>query len=380
MKPQPSIINLALALALVFLLAACNDGNDTNDSVDQPAATSAPAVSITDAETTDSAEETAADNMMESDDSAMMADTGSDNGAAPGLDNLPEYNKVSGVSGNLSSVGSDTLANLMTLWAEEFKRLYPNVNVQIQAAGSSTAPPALTEGTANMGPMSREMKDKEIEAFEKKFGYKPTAVPVAIDALAVFVHKDNPIQGLSIPEVDAIFSSTRTCGGEADIDTWGQLGLEGAWDNRPVQLYGRNSVSGTYGYFKETALCKGDFKNSVNEQPGSASVVQSVSASLNGVGYSGIGYTTSSVKSVPLAREAGGEFVEATSENAISGDYPLARFLYVYINKEPGKPLAPLEREFLTMVMSRTGQNVVVKDGYIPLPAQVVERELAKFD
>ena len=206
--------------------------------------------------------------------------------------NLPTYTKASGVSGNLSSVGSDTLANLMTLWAEEFKRMYPNVNVQIQAAGSSTAPPALTEGTSNFGPMSRKMKDKEIEAFEKKYGYKPTAVAVAIDALAVFANKDNPIKGLSIPQVDAIFSSTRKCGGAEDITTWGQAGVEGSLADKTIQLFGRNSVSGTYGYFKSKALCKGDFRNNVNEQPGSASVVQSVSTSLNGLGYSGIGCKT----------------------------------------------------------------------------------------
>jgi phosphate transport system substrate-binding protein len=286
---------------------------------------------------------------------------------------LPDYERASGVSGNFSSVGSDTLANLMTLWAEEFKRFYPNVNIQIQAAGSSTAPPALTEGTANMGPMSREMKDNEIEAFENKYGYKPTAIPVAIDALAVFVHKDNPIEGLTMAQVDAIFSSTLRCGHDQLIENWGQLGLAGAWERRDLQLFGRNSVSGTYGYFKETALCTGDFKNSVNEQPGSASVVQSVSTSINGIGYSGLGYTTSSVKSLPLAREAGGDFFAATPENALAGNYPLARFLLVYVNKEPNKPLAPLEQEFVKLVLSKAGQEVVLKDGYIPLPANVVE-------
>lgn len=292
---------------------------------------------------------------------------------------LPDYSKASGVSGNLSSVGSDTLANLMTLWAEEFKRVYPNVNIQIQAAGSSTAPPALTEGTANLGPMSRKMKDKEIAAFEKKFGYKPTAIRVAIDALAVYVHKDNPIKGLTIPQVDAIFSSTRKCGYPEDITRWGQLGLTGAWANRPIQLYGRNSVSGTYGYFKKKALCKGDFKNNVNEQPGSASVVQSVSSSLNGIGYSGIGYKTSGVRAVPLAEKEGEPFVEASAENAVKGKFPLARFLYIYVNKHPNKPLPPLEREFLKLVLSKTGQMVVVKDGYIPVPASVAEKELARL-
>ncbi len=290
---------------------------------------------------------------------------------------VPEYQKASGISGNLSSVGSDTLANLMTLWAEEFKRVYPNVNIQIQAAGSSTAPPALTEGTSNLGPMSRKMKDKERDAFEKKYGYKPTAIPVAIDALAVYVNKDNPVEGLSIPQVDAIFSSTRICGNASDITTWGQAGLEGAWAEKSIQLYGRNSVSGTYGYFKEKALCKGDYRNNVNEQPGSASVVQSVTSSLNGIGYSGIGYKTSGVRAVPLASKDGGEFIEATPENAVSGKYPLARFLYIYVNKQPNQPLAPLEQEFIKMVLSQSGQQVVIKDGYIPLPAKVVEKALA---
>ncbi|PTU73101.1 PstS family phosphate ABC transporter substrate-binding protein [Pseudomonas mangrovi] len=288
---------------------------------------------------------------------------------------LPTYEKTSGVSGNLSSVGSDSLANLMTLWAEEFKKNYPNVNIQIQAAGSSTAPPAMTEGTANMGPMSRPMKDSEIQAFEEKYGYKPTAVPVAIDALAVFVHKDNPIKSLSIEQVDAIFSSTRLCGGDKDIKTWGDVGLTGEWASKPMQLFGRNSVSGTYGYFKEEALCKGDFKSNVNEQPGSASVVQSISSTLNAIGYSGIGYRTSSVRAVPLSKK-GGEAFEANEENALAGKFPLSRFFYVYVNKAPNQPLSPLDAEFVKLMLSKQGQEVVMKDGYIPLPAKVAEKAM----
>ena len=291
---------------------------------------------------------------------------------------LPEYKKVSGISGNLSSVGSDTLANMMTFWAENFKRTYPNVNIQIQAAGSSTAPPALTEATSNLGPMSRKMKSREIEAFEKRFGYKPTAVRVAIDALAVFVHKDNPIKGLRIDQVDAIFSNNRKCGAEKDADRWGDLGLTGNWKGKDIQLYGRNSVSGTYGYFKKKALCKGDFKNSVNEQPGSASVVQSVSASLNGIGYSGIGYKTSGVRALALSKK-GDNYVEANMANAISKKYPLSRFLYVYVNKHPNKALAPMDAEFLKMILSQSGQKIVEKDGYIPLPSSVVQKELKKL-
>ncbi len=292
---------------------------------------------------------------------------------------IPTYSQVSGVSGNLSSVGSDTLANLMTLWAEEFKRFYPNVNIQVQAAGSSTAPPALTERTSNFGPMSREMKDNEIEAFESRYGYKPTAVPVAIDALAVFVHKDNPIEGMTLEQIDGIFSSNQRCGYAESIANWGQLAMQGQWARRDIQLFGRNSVSGTYGYFKEVALCDGDFKNSVNEQPGSASVVQSVGTSINGIGYSGIGYRTSNVRAVPIAADADGDFVEATPENSVAGQYPLARFLYVYVNKAPNAPLPPLETEFLKLVLSQSGQEVVIKDGYIPLPGRVVQGMIGRL-
>ncbi len=292
---------------------------------------------------------------------------------------LPQYSKASGVSGNISSVGSDTLANLMTLWAEEFKRLYPNVNVQIQAAGTSTAPPALTQGTSNFGPMSRKMKDREIAGFEAKYGYKPTAVAVAIDALAVYVNKDNPVKGMTIPQVDAIFSATRKCAYPEDLSTWGQLGLSGGWANRPIQIYGRNSVSGTYGYFKKHALCKGDYKNTVNEQPGSASVVQGVTRSINGIGYSGIGYMTSGVRAVPLSKKANTAFIEATPDNAANGKYPLGRFLYIYVNKKPNKPLSPLENEFIKMVLSQLGQGVVIKDGYIPLTEKVASAQLARI-
>jgi phosphate transport system substrate-binding protein len=298
--------------------------------------------------------------------------------AEPKVDEaLNTYAAASGVSGNLSSVGSDTLANLMTLWAEEYKSFYPNINIQIQAAGSSTAPPALAEGTANIGPMSRKMKGEEIAAFEEKYGYKPTAIPVAIDALAVFAHKDNPIKGLSIDQVDAIFSSTRKCGAADNIASWGDLGLTGEWARKDIQLFGRNSVSGTYGYFKEKGLCKGDFKSSVNEQPGSASVVQSITQSLNGIGYSGIGYKTTGVRALPLAKAGSDKYVEATSEAAISGEYPLARFLYVYVNKHPNEEMTPLEGEFIKLVLSKQGQKVVVKDGYIPLPAKVAEKTLS---
>ncbi|TVP87871.1 MAG: phosphate ABC transporter substrate-binding protein PstS family protein [Pseudomonadaceae bacterium] len=293
--------------------------------------------------------------------------------------NLPSYERVGGVSGNLSSIGSDTLNNLMTLWAEEFNKFYPNVNVQIQGAGSSTAPPAITEGTANFAPMSRAMRDSEIQTFEQRHGYAPYALPVAVDMLAVYVNKDNPIEGLSLPQVDAIFSATRRCDHSEDITRWGQVGLTGAWANRDFALYSRNAVSGTYGFFKDNALCGGDFKSSINEQPGSSSVVQGVTESINGIGYSGIGYRTSGVRVVPLAAEHGGEHFEATAENAATGDYPLARYLYVYINKNPNEELDPLTREFVRMIFTQEGQGVVHRDGFVPVPNSVGEKVLGEL-
>jgi phosphate transport system substrate-binding protein len=291
---------------------------------------------------------------------------------------VPAYARTSGISGTLSSIGSDTLNNLMTLWAEDFRKVYPSVRVQIEGKGSSTAPPALIAGTAQLGPMSRAMKSSEVDEFEKRFGYKPTAVRVAVDALAVYVNKDNPLEQLTLPQVDAIFSKTRSGGQPADVTTWGQLGLNGAWSARPISLYGRNSASGTYGYFKEHALFNGDFKDTVKEQPGSASVVQGVTEDRAGIGYSGIGYKTSGVKALALATKDGAAYFPATAEAVYAGQYPLARFLYVYVNKAPNRSLDPLIDQFLTFVLSRQGQEVVVKDGYLPLPASLLGEELAK--
>jgi phosphate transport system substrate-binding protein len=311
---------------------------------------------------------------------ATVAATASLGAAQVKLDpDLPRYRAVSGVSGNVSSVGSDTLNNLMTHWAESFQKFYPNARIQIEGKGSSTAPPALISGTAQFGPMSREMKGTEIDAFEKKYGYKPTPIRTSVDALAVFVNKDNPIKCLGMAQVDAVFSKSRRHGLKEDITTWGQLGLTGEWAKKPLSLYGRNSASGTYGFFKEHALKNGDFKDAVKEQPGSASVVQGVTVDRFGIGYSGIGYATAGVRAVPLSEKQGGTCVGATADNSYTGSYPMSRFLYVYINKAPGKALDPLTREFVRLVVSREGQEGVVKDGYFPIPATIAKEELSKI-
>ena len=291
---------------------------------------------------------------------------------------LPAYQKTSGVSGNLSSVGSDTMNNMMTFWAEGFRKIYPNVKIQVEGKGSSTAPAALLAGTAMLGPMSREYRAAEADAFELKYGYKPTQLKTSYDALAIYVNKDNPIEKLTLAQVEAIFSKTRRRGYKEDIKTWGQLGLTGDWANRPISLYGRNSASGTYGFFKEHTLKNGDYKTTVKEQPGSSAVIQGVSEDRYGIGYSGIGYRTSSVKVVPLAETDKGPFSDGSYPDVVSGKYPLWRFLYIYVNKAPGKPLDPLVGEFIKLIFSKEGQQEVVKDGYYPLGAPQAASELGK--
>lgn len=289
---------------------------------------------------------------------------------------LPDYVATPGVSGSLKSIGSDSMNNEMTLWAEGFKKFYPDVRIEIEGKGSSTAPPALAAGTAHFGPMSRAMKQQEIDDFEKKFGYKPVALETSIDVLAVYVHKDNPVKGLTLPQVDAIFSKGRKAGFEKDLRTWGDAGLGGEWEKLPISHYGRNAASGTYGFFKEHALANGDFKDGVKEQPGSSSVVQGVASDKAGVGYSGIGYKTADVRAVPLARRAGEPFVEADVKHAYDGEYPLARFLYLYVNYKPGTALDPVRREFVKYVFSKQGQAAVVKDGYFPVMKPIADRAL----
>ena len=290
--------------------------------------------------------------------------------------NLPEYTPVPGISGNLNSIGSDTLNNLMLLWGEAFREIYPNVNIQVQGAGSSTAPAALIAGTAQLGPMSRPMRGDEIDRFEARFGYAPTQVRVGIDALAVFVHRDNPIEGLNLQQVDAIFSSTFRLGG-SPIRTWGDVGLTGDWADRPISLYGRNAVSGTYGVFKSIALGGGDFDGDrYQEQPGSSTVIQSVAANRFGIGYSGIGYATSGVRFINIGPGDSSELFEPTPENALNGNYPLARFLVVYVNRNPREPMDRLTHEFIRFVNSRQGQEIVARNGFFPVPAAVAEQTM----
>ncbi|MCL9782243.1 PstS family phosphate ABC transporter substrate-binding protein [Vibrio sp. S4M6] len=292
-------------------------------------------------------------------------------------ESLANYQKQPDIYGNISSVGSDTLSGMMTLWVEEFNHLYPGVTIQVQASGSATAPPALTEGTAQIGPMSRPMRQREIDAFVAHYGYKPTQLKVAIDAIGIYINRDNPIQGLTISQLDSIYSATLRCGAKKPITTWSQLGLSYQWAKRSIQLFGRNSASGTYGYFKDHALCGGDYKSRVNALPGSSSVIQSVASAINTIGYSGVGYRSAGVRMLPIAR-SGQNFISPTQQHILSGEYPLSRYLFVYVNKAPDKPLPKLVRQFLLFIYSKQGQSLVDKDGYVPVSEHIAQAQLAK--
>jgi phosphate transport system substrate-binding protein len=295
---------------------------------------------------------------------------------------LAEYKPIADLSGTINSVGSDTLAGLLKDWSEEFKKLYPNVSFSIDEKGSGTAPPALIEGKANIGPMSREMNESELQAFQQKFGYGPAKIRVALDSIAVIVNKENPIKNITIPEIDAIYSSTGSCKDpKGIINTWGQLGVTGLLADQAIKLYGRPKVSGTYIYFKDKALCKGEYKASMSEMAHTQEIIDSVEKNIDGIGYVGLGYLTKNVRpqsihGLKLAFAKGRPYIEPTLENAAKNKYPLSRALYIYFNKAKDKALSALELEFFKFILSVKGQEIVAKQGFIELPEQVAGFEL----
>ena len=313
---------------------------------------------------------------------AMMAANMAFSAAATAVEldpQLPSYKTVGSLAGQIKSVGSDTMGELMKQWAEGFKGLYPNVTIDADAKGSSTAPTALVEGASQLGPMSRSMEKKEANAFQSKYGYPPASTPVAVDALAIYVNKDNPIQCLTVQQVDQIFSKDHWNSGGINITTWGDAGLTGDWANRPITLFGRNSQSGTHQIFKEIVLYNGEFKNELKEQPGSSEVVQNVAGDKYAIGYSGIGFLNSGVRAVPLAASQGDKCYDTSAESAYGGKYPLARYLYVYFNKNPSQALDPSIEEFLKYVLSKDGQAITIKAGFYPITNSVRMNNLRRL-
>jgi phosphate transport system substrate-binding protein len=309
---------------------------------------------------------------------ALAANLATISGALALDPGLPAYMTATGIAGQFKSVGSDTLNNEMTLWAKDFRERYPTVKTDIEGQGSATAPPALLEGVAQFAPMSRLMSSEETQAFEAKYGYKPTGLRVAVDALAIYVNKDNPIRCLTLPQLNRIFSSTRKVTGGDNIKVWGDLGLTGEWAAKPIALYGRNSISGTYEFFREMVLYDGDYKPEVKPQPGSEAVVQNVANDKLAIGYSGLGYRTDGVRAVPLGSYSAGQCYDTSAESTFSGKYPIARYLYIYVNKKPDQPLDPLRAEFVKYILSKDGQTQTEKGGYYAITKTIREEELTK--
>ncbi len=285
---------------------------------------------------------------------------------------LPDYAPTDGMSASLVAMGADTFNNLMTFLAEEFQGLQPQVRIDIVGKGGTTAWYGLMHG-ADLGMAARLFTEKEVASFRDQFGYPPTAIAVAMDALAVIVHPDNPLTHLTLEQVDAIFSSTRKRGGAA-VATWGDLGLGGGWVDTPILARGRNSASGAYGFFKFVALQRGDFAPTVRELPGSAAVVAAVKQNREAVGYVGAGFPLDGCRALPLVAVEG-DPVAPGADTVRAGTYPLGRHLYLYLNQKPGTRNEPV-RAFLTYVLSKAGQRIVVKDGFIPLDAELAGVQL----
>ncbi len=308
---------------------------------------------------------------------------------------LPRYSPQAEVAGAFKIEGSETMSPLLSRLSLEFQRRQPKVAIEVRGGGSTKAvaefvqPPLSKTGKIMLREeraasfkilaSSRELYDAEIKEFVIQNGYEPTAVPVAVDAVALYVHKDNPLQGLTLDQVDAMYSTTRNRGYKTPIKLWGDVGLTDGWEKEPIHLYGRDRRSGTRAFFQEHCLGGGEFAPGVHEDPGAASVILDVSRDRLGIGYSGLGLLASSVRAVPLAEAAGMPFVAPLSATVADQTYPLRRVLYLYVNKSPKEPLPPAAQEFLTFVMSYEGQDAVKKAGFFPLPPGQVARTLLAF-
>ncbi len=306
---------------------------------------------------------------------------------------IPAYQPVGSLSGHLRSVGADTMETLMTYWIEDFKKIYPNISFDMEAKASGTAGPALTNGTADLGPVAREMLPKEEKEFVDKFGYKPYPVRVAggsyrtpgkTHAIAFFVNEKNPIRELTFEQIDAIYSITRKLG-RKDVSTWGDLGVKGDYADKPVHLWGLIRPNGIAYFLQQRILDGGDYKDGITERTtvGSLAALDAISQGVAkdpyAVGYAGFGNETAGAKTVALAKTSGGPFYKGTFEEVLNQQYPLSRVIYIYVNKAPGQALDPKIREFLKFVLSKQGQDDVVKEGiFLPLPTAMVKEELNK--
>lgn len=291
--------------------------------------------------------------------------------------NIQTYVRGTAITGTLSIAGSDTMKSLTQRWESKLREIYPDFSIQVQGMGSETGAMALLDGKAQIATLSRKMTSVEIAAFTKRYGYAPTEIPVAADALAVFVHLDNPVTGLTLQELDAVFCKDRRRGSDHAITNWGQLGLGDEWGQAGIRLHGRNSSSGSTAFFREHVCQNGEFLSTLKPAPGAASIIVEITRDRYAAGFSGIGFRTSRVRPIALSEGKGQAFVEPNFETVINGTYPLRRHLYLYVNKAPKSVLPANVSEFIKFAMSQEGQQVVAKEGFFPLPAEELNRQLA---
>ena len=295
----------------------------------------------------------------------------------------------------LHLVGADVMDEITLGWVRLFRKAYPRLSVTMEARASGTGGPALTDGRAELAPVGRELLPAEERAFVEKFGYKPLAIKVATGSVGslgktatsvIFVDKDNPLQGLTMAQLDAIYSKTRLRG-HADIRTWGDVGLKGDWAARPIHLYGLKPVNGIEQFLKQRLLLGGDYRDGIEFVKGKGFThaftvaAEDMAHKPGGLTYALLSNVTSNVKVLPIAEKEGTPFLAPTVENVYSHAYPLSRFVYIFVNRPPGKALEPKVKEFLQLVLSREGQDIVAREGvYIPLTPETVREERAKLE
>ena len=308
---------------------------------------------------------------------------------------IPPYTSHSQLSGHFTSVGTDTMKDLMTSWIAGFTTLHPQVSIELQANGSLTAAPALIEGTAQLAPLSREMVPSEIARFKARYGYEPTAIRVALGsydtsghtvALALFVNADNPINQLDFTQLDAMYCTSHLQGAKQDITRWGQMGLTGDWADKPIHLIGVKVPDGISNFIRLRVCKDGTFRSGIHEENTGGTInvldriVTIVASDPDAIGYAGFANLKPGSKQIAISENSGGPFLHGTRSEVSSAQYPLTRYVYIYVNQAPGKPLDPALRDFFLYILSLDGQSAVEREGIsMPLPAAIAAEQRAEL-
>ena len=296
---------------------------------------------------------------------------------ATGCSSDTSSSKSAKVYGTISVSGSSTMTNLMSIWCKDYSDIYNNTNCIVESFGSGRAPQDLIEGSVDIGMMSEPMSSEDKRAFKNTYGYEPLEIKIAINMIAVLVNTENPIDCLTIDQIDGIYSNTYKCQGSSDISAWGILNQIGEWSNMPIKIYSRTPTSGTYNIFKNIALCGGTYKNTITKLASSRDIGEFVSQDIYSIGYSGTGLQTPNVKAVGVGKTKDKCYLPE-SNNAVSKDYPLTRDLYLYFRESPSKGMKNVTTNFLEYVFSKQGQDAIKEAGLVKLPKSILQEQREK--